>query len=117
MNQLSSHRQWLYLNFPEGPVSLSSDMSRPEERNNLRGRRVWAKQPIVDWQFCDVIVTPEVGGTIASHGADDVFVVRWDSGRVAMHRKDDLLRSAVLIGGHESLKSYLDGMRAHACKR
>lgn len=112
MNEFSCHRQWLYTSFPV-------DSNREQPHNNLRGRRVWSKQPLVDWhdtRGCRVLVEPEVGGTVALHGADDVFVVRWDNGCTAMHRKDDLLRAAVLIGGHESLRSYLDGMRQHACR-
>jgi hypothetical protein len=118
MNETSSHRQWLHTRFPVSPVGPSSDLTRQQSHNNLRGRRVWSKTPFIDWGNAlttSVIVPSEVGGTVVFHGSDDVFVVRWDNGRVAMHRKDDLLRSAVLIGAHESLKSYLNGMRQHAC--
>jgi len=121
MNQ-TSHRQWLYTKFPVAPVvSENCDLTRQQAHNNLRGRRVWSKTLLVDWQGyesgvrCAVVVPSEMGGTVVFHGTDDVFVVRWDNGRVAMHLKDDLLRSAVLIGAHESLKSYLDGMRQHTC--
>lgn len=115
MNEVSSHHQWLHTRFPVGPVGSRSDLTRQQAHNNLRGRRVWSKTPLVDWHGCQVVVESEVGGTVVFHGLDDIFVVRWDNGRVAMHVKDDLLRSAVLIGAHESLKSYLDCMRQHTC--
>ncbi len=115
MNEPSSHHQWLHTRFPVGPVSRASDLTRQQAHNNLRGRRVWSKAPLVDWQGGQVVVESEVGGTVVFHGTDDIFVVRWDNGRVAMHVKDYLLRSAVLIGAHESLKSYLHCMRQHKC--
>ena len=115
MNQISRHHQWLHTRFPVARVGSLSDLGDQQAHNNLRGRRVWSKTPLIDGHGCQVVVASEVGGTVVFHGTDDVFVVRWDNGRVAMHVKDDLLRSAVLIGAHESLKSYLDCMREHTC--
>ncbi|MBX9951041.1 MAG: hypothetical protein K2Y39_17860 [Candidatus Obscuribacterales bacterium] len=116
MNEISSHRPWLHTRFPVLPVGPCSDLARQQSRNNLRGRRVWSKSPLADTVNESGINIPrEIGGTVVFHGTDDVFVVRWDSGLVAMHRKDQLLRAAVLIGAHESLKSYLACMRHHEC--
>lgn len=121
MKETSRHHQWLHTRFPVSKVSSRSDLTLEQAHNNLRGRRVWSKAPLIDWQDFNalapgrVLVPSEVGGTVVFHGTDDIFVVHWDNGRVAMHLKDDLLRSAVLIGAHESLKSYLDCMRPHQC--
>ena len=118
MNEISGHRQWLHTRFPVSPVGPCSDLALQQSHNSLRGRRVWSKHSLCDRvneKNSGVIVPRELGGTVVFHGTDDVFVVRWDNGLVAMHRKDDLLRSAVLIGVHESLQSYLDCMRHHEC--
>jgi hypothetical protein len=103
MSATISHHQWLHTKFPISSTEkkTSVDSLSPAGLQNLRGRRVWSK-------FSTACVAANVGGTIAFHDRDNDMIVRWDNGVVTMHSKDKLLRSAFLIGGHQSLQDHID---------
>lgn len=82
-------------------MTTKADALAPAGAQNLRGRRIWSK-------FAVSSVAPNVGGTIAFHDTDNDMIVRWDTGQVTMHRKDALLRTAFLIGAHQSLQDHLN---------
>ena len=103
MSATISHHQWLHTKFPISfkEKKTSVDLLTPAGTQNLRGRRVWSK-------FASATIAANIGGTIAFHDRDNDMIVRWDTGLVTMHSKDKLLRSAFLIGGHQSLKDHID---------
>jgi len=82
-------------------MTTKADCLAPAGAQNLRGRRVWSK-------FDSITVAANSGGTIAFHDQDNDMIVRWDNGAVSMHAKDALLRSAYLIGGHQTLQDHID---------
>jgi len=103
MSSTISHHQWLHTKFPVSSkgMTTSVDTLSPAGAQNLRGRRIWSK-------FDSKSIGANVGGTIAFHDQDNDMIVRWDSGTVTMHRKDALLRSAFLIGGHQTLQDHIN---------
>ena len=103
MSTTISHHQWLHTKFPisSKEKKTSVDWLAPADSQSLRGRRVWSK-------FAGTTVAANVGGTIAFHDKDNDMIVRWDTGMVTMHSKDKLLRTAFLIGGHQSLQDHID---------
>lgn len=117
MNIASGHHQWLHLNFPipAKTKSVQTDAISSTFSHNLRGRRVWTKFPVIDWSRGVVASEPNCGGTVAFHDADDDMTVIWDSGNVTIHGKDELLRTAFLIGGHRTLQDHVDCL-ANRCK-
>ncbi|MBS2001239.1 MAG: hypothetical protein JST44_06995 [Cyanobacteria bacterium SZAS LIN-5] len=117
MNTVSNHHYWLHVNFPVPAKSKNSqsDAVRSTFSHNLRGRRVWAKSPVIDWSRSSVACEPNCGGTVAFHDADDDITVIWDSGNVTIHSKDELLRIAFLIGRHRTLQDHIDCL-ANRCK-
>lgn len=117
MSLASAHQQWLHINFPVPGKKLgdTKDAIAATYSHNLRGRRVWTKFPIIDWSRSVVAAEPNCGGTVAFHDADDHITVRWDSGTITIHGKDELLRTVFLIGGHKTLQDHLDCL-ANRCK-
>jgi hypothetical protein len=107
MSSTISHHQWLHTKFPVSlkGMTTKADSLAPAGAQNLRGRRIWSKFAV---NSVAPTIAANVGGTIAFHDTDNDMIVRWDTGQVTMHRKDALLRSAYLIGAHQSLQDHLN---------